>query len=442
MWDEAALTARLRDSVAQRKAPAASVAVFANGVVYAASHGVLNVEADLTATNDSLFAVGSVTKPMTATLVHILAERQAFQIDDCIARHVPEVLSAPWADKVTIRQLLAHTSGLDGDFFIDTGDGADCLARYAVRCADLPLLCAPGEAYSYCNAGYSLLARLCEHATGVTWDEALHRHLLAPLGMTCTETLPERAVTRRVAIGHLREEATGALALAPYYKLPRALGPAGFTLMSCPSDLITFARLLLSGGKAADGTRIMSEASVAAMTRGEITLPDGAQWSLGWKLQDWGGGRTISHDGGVAGLIANLWIAPEHGIIYAQCVNGGDASGLQRDLMLPLFARVGLAEPPTPSPHPGPFDLSPYAGTYENIGVKIEISEHSGRLQLVAHQRQYHAPPNILWLTPVNRTDFLLGMGDEVSVITRFADFTSAGAPQRFYAGRQHRRTV
>ena len=79
---------------------------------------------------------------------------------------------------VTIRQLLTHTSGVDGDFFEDFGRGDDCVAKYVAACAKLPQVFPSGTMWSYCNAGFVVLGRIIELMTGMTWDDALKTRIL------------------------------------------------------------------------------------------------------------------------------------------------------------------------------------------------------------------------------------------------------------------------
>ena len=98
---------------------------------------------------------------------------------------LPELrLSDPEVTRqVTVRHLLTHTSGIDGDVFTDTGRGDDCLERYVALLADVAQNHPLGATWSYCNSGYSLLGRIIEKVTGGTWDAALRERLFTPLGL-------------------------------------------------------------------------------------------------------------------------------------------------------------------------------------------------------------------------------------------------------------------
>ena len=105
---------------------------------------------------------------------------------------------------------------------------------------------------------------MIEKITGGTWDAAIRERLIAPLGLEHTGTLPEEAMLHRVAVGHIEIE--GEIQRAPAaFGLPRSAGPAGL-INSTVGDVLTFARMHLSGGLAPDGTRVLSEESAEAMT--------------------------------------------------------------------------------------------------------------------------------------------------------------------------------
>ena len=83
---------------------------------------------------------------------------------------------------VTLRHLLTHTSGIDGDVFTDTGRGDDCLERYVAELSGVVQNHPLGATWSYCNSGYILVGRIVEHLTGTTWDQALRERLDRPAG--------------------------------------------------------------------------------------------------------------------------------------------------------------------------------------------------------------------------------------------------------------------
>ena len=214
-----------------------------------------------------------------------------------------------------MRHLLTHTSGIDGDVFTDTGRGDDCLEKYVELLADVAQNHPLGATWSYCNSGFSLLGRVIEKLTGETWDEAMRERLFTPLGLTAHDhaarggapaPAPPSATSSRRASRSPR----------PVWELPRSLGPAGL-ITATVADVLGFARMHLTGGLAADGTRVLSEASAAAMAEHQADLPDkfilGDSWGLGWIRFGWDGHRLIGHDGNTIGQAAFLRILPEAG---------------------------------------------------------------------------------------------------------------------------------
>ena len=92
--------------------------------------------------------------------------------------------------RLTMRHLLTHTGGWDGDFFPDTGAGDDALARYVKLMADLPQRTPLGTILSYNNAGFSVAGRVIEVVTGKTFEAALNELVLEPLGLNRSLHVP------------------------------------------------------------------------------------------------------------------------------------------------------------------------------------------------------------------------------------------------------------
>ena len=351
--------------------------------------GVLNRDTGVAATPDSLFQIGSITKSWTATMIMQLVDEGCLDLDAPVIGVLPELRlgDGELAKTVTMRHLLAHTSGIDGDIFLDTGRGDDCIERYVARLGDAPASHPLGATFSYCNTGYVIAGRVIETVTGQTWDQALADWLLRPLGLTHTCTLPEEALRFRAAIGH-----TGtpheSLRPAARWVLPRSAGPAGLICASA-ADLLAFARMHLTGGLAADGTRLLSAESVTAMQRHQTDLPDpytlGDSWGLGWIRYGWDGHRLVGHDGNTIGQSAFLRLLPGAGFAACLLTNGGHAQDLYRDLLGEVFAELeGVRMPPTiqPAAAPAPPDPARYVGVYERTGARMEVFERGGTLVL------------------------------------------------------------
>jgi CubicO group peptidase (beta-lactamase class C family) len=206
MLNTANWTARLNELASRTRVPGATLGIWSDGQEIVASYGVLNSATKVRVTTDSLFQVGSITKIWTATMIMQLIDEGLLSLDTAVSQVLPGVRlgAADVSDRVTVRQLLTHTSGIDGDIFTDTGRGDECVQRYVDELAGVPSVFTPGAAYSYCNSGYVLLGRIIEVLDGQSWDESLRERLTRPLSVTRTVTLPEEAILHRAAVGHHR----------------------------------------------------------------------------------------------------------------------------------------------------------------------------------------------------------------------------------------------
>ncbi|MBB3678285.1 serine hydrolase domain-containing protein [Modestobacter versicolor] len=378
--------------LAEHDVPAAGVAVLAGGEVVDAAAGLLSTATGVEATPDSLFQIGSITKVWTATLVLQLVDEGLVGLDDRLQQHLPgfRLADGSAAATMTVRQLLSHTAGFEGDVFTDTGRGDDRLERYVDGLADLPQLFPPGEQFSYNNAGYCVLGRLVEVLRGRPFDECLAEHLFAPLGLTHAAASPYEAILFRTAVGHLSPEPDGGQVPAPMWAMAPSNAPAGSMLAMRPRDLLTFARAHLDGGTASDGTRVLAAETVAAMQQPQVQLPDirvmGDSWGLGWELFDTMGTPVVGHDGNTIGQASFLRVLPEHGVAVVLLTNGGDPYGLYRDVVghvLRELAGVELRPLPVPPADPQPVDASRYAGTYSSQVADLVVSQDGdGRIWL------------------------------------------------------------
>jgi CubicO group peptidase (beta-lactamase class C family) len=379
------ISEKLPALLAEHKVPGAAIAVYAGGEVFDFASGVLSHATGVEATADSVFQIGSITKTWTATLVMQLADEGLLDLDTTVVTYLPDfgLADSEAARTMTVRQLLCHKAGFEGDIFTDTGNNDDCVQKYVETLKTDPQLFPPGEMFSYNNAGYCVLGRIIEVLRGKPWDQALREHLFTPLGLAHAATDANSAILFRAAVGHLpNPDADGLPVPAPMWSLVKSNGPAGAMLAMRPRDLLAFARMHLSGGKAEDGTKVLSEESVTAMREPQVTLPPlglmGTHWGLGWELFDWPGGLVFGHDGGTVGQSAFLRIVPGQDVAIALLTNGGNPIAVYFEVfrhLLKELAGIDLPATPVPPAVPRRFDATKYAGTYANSMGKTEITQ-------------------------------------------------------------------
>ncbi len=378
--------------IEQGHVPAASVAVLADGQVVTASAGVLNTSTGVDATTDSVFQIGSITKVWTATLIMQLVDEGLLDLDATVR----SVLSGfgladdSAAATITVRQLLTHVAGFEGDLFTDTGSGDDCVEKYIDTLSDAPQLFPPGERFSYNNAAFVVLGRIVEVLRDMPFDRALRRHLVDPLGLRHVATDASEAIMFRAAVGHIPAGEGDEFAPAPVWNLVRSNAPAGAMLSMSAEDLLCFARLHIDHGATPEGVRVLSESATERMQRPETDVPElslmGGSWGLGWSLYDWEGGPVIGHDGGTIGQAAFLRVVPEKGVAVAILTNGGLPIELYRAVMTHVLSELAdVTVPPLPAPEdPLPqHDVSRFLGTYSSSVADSTVrQDDDGRIWL------------------------------------------------------------
>jgi CubicO group peptidase (beta-lactamase class C family) len=378
---------RLAELVAEHGV-GASLGILRNGKLAAeVAAGWAHSGAKIEATTDTVFQIGSISKAWTTTVAMALVDEGLLNLDSPVVDVLPELklADAEVAGKVTVRHLMTHTSGIDGDFFADTGRGDDNLEKYVALLSDVAMNHPLGATMSYSNAGFILLGRVIEHVTGKQWDELMRERLFRPLGLKQTGTLPEEALLHRAAIGHVGEPPVP----APVWGLMRSAGPAGL-IHSTPREVLAFAKLHLAGGVTEDGTRVLSAESVAAMQTPQVPVPDkwilATHWGLGWFVDDWSGTPVYGHDGSTIGQSAFLRILPEKDLAICLLTNGGDPFALYRAVFGEIAGELaGVELPPAvePTEEPVPFDPADYVGGYERASTRFDIVERDGGLAMV-----------------------------------------------------------
>lgn len=319
---------------------------------------------------NTLFRIASMTKPVTAAAVMMLADEGKLAVDDPVEKHLPEFKSPMMVSArdgttitlkrppraITLRDLLTHTSGLPGapppglsDLYLRRNHTlAEAVMAYSQR----PLEFEPGSRWAYCNTGIDTLGRIVEVVSGHSYESFLKENLFDPLGMADTTFDPTPDQLGRVAVTYDRkkgelEPAAGSVIGPPAgSKYPI---PAGGLYSTAP-DLARFYRMMLNRG-VADGRRYLSESSVREMTRvqtGELKtgFTEGLGFGLGWGVVRQPTGVTAMLSPGTYGhggaFGTQAWIDPSRQrfvILLIQRVGlpNGDASEMRRELQRIAF---------------------------------------------------------------------------------------------------------
>lgn len=380
--ESGALQAALGQSLARYQLAGASVAVFHDGVLTTAASGVINVNTGVPFTPDALVQLGSITKVFTTTLVMQLVDDGLVDLDQPIVRYLPRLRLADRQalEAMTVRMLLNHTAGIDGDLMPDHGHDEETIEKAIGRFAQCGQIFRPGTDVSYSNAGMVVAGFLAQTLRGESWHKLIRDRIFRPLEMRHSATLPEEALLFRTSVGHYLDLAANRLTLPPAAFLPLSYAPSSTTLMTSAADLITFARTHMALGVAPNGVRILSEQSASAMQRRTIdnrgrgyTYMD---IGLGWMV---GQDGLLHHLGGSPGILSVVYAYPQQGFAAAVLTNSAHSFPLLNEIIQPWLAEFGSAKPvgvldlhlPAKAPE---VDVDKYVGTYEDIVNRYEVA--------------------------------------------------------------------
>lgn len=314
-------------------APSISVAVAVHGeLVWAEARGYADIASKVAATPDTVYAVGSVSKPITAVLAARLWETGQLDIDADVREYVE---GFPAKHKsINTRQLLSHQAGIrhykfspippifsESSLNREFSSTEDSLALFV----DDPLLFEPDTNFNYSTFGYTLVAAAIEDAAGRSFVDALQQHVLDPLKLNSTSIDRAEDILAARATDYVATFSKKAVIRAP--ETNSSYKWAGGGMVSTPSDLVRFASALLDDQFLNDATREVMFTARA--------LPDGElnpqHYGLGWRI---GGlmvtnektGKdeiiTLLHHGGTRpGSTAILMIVPDYEIVVAMTSN-------------------------------------------------------------------------------------------------------------------------
>ncbi len=284
---------------------------------------------------DVQYRIGSLTKTFVAVLIMRLRAEGLLDLADPVGRHV----EAGEAASATIGQLLSHTAGLAaearGPWWERTpGDLRPALGDIH---GDRPRPLPAGRQFHYSNPGFALLGAVAGQLRGYSWDEAVRREVLVPLGMSRT--------TLRAQAPH-----AGGFAVHPWADVMQPepaehtghMAPAG-DLWSTADDLCRFAAFLLDGDD-----RVLPAATLAEM-RAPASPPSaaGSGYGLGLQCLERGGRTLYGHGGSMPGFLATLWVSPDDGLGAVALANAtaGPAVG---EIAADLIDIVASSEPRLP----------------------------------------------------------------------------------------------
>lgn len=418
--------------------PGLAVGTLIDGDFRGSGYGVISLETQYPTRADTLFQIGSNTKVMTSTVVMQLVEQGKLQLDTPIAEYLPdlELADKTAQETITVRHLLTHQSGLEGDIFDDTGVGDDALEKLLLKAREWKQDTPPGEQWSYCNSGFYIAGRILESLLGQTYESIMNERLFAPLGMDHTFWFAQDAIVYSAAAGHSQNPGQEHPTVAKPWPIPRNAAAAGAAISNV-EDVLKFMHFHMSGGKTADS--VISPESVAAMQQPQRRVTSKLEWGIGWSLGELGGHRVLYHGGGTNGHITQMYAVPDKNFAISVLTNsgkGGDAIGPIIDWALERYC--GLQREKHQPIEMSTADLQRYAGEYKRTQGVVKVSVEDGKLKLettVNHPLTHEEivfPPS--YIVPIGNDEFIGVEPGEEDDITQFVG-DKGGHPRFIRAG-------
>ena len=431
--------------------PAVSIAVWKDGQLYQGAAGILNVDTAVEATTDSIFQIGSITKVFTTVLMMKLVDRGLVDLDKPVKHYLRdfEVADIKATQSITVKQLLNHSNGIAGDYFPDDQDeDGPHIARYVLRCSQLPLVHPVGDGFSYSNAAFAIAGRLIEVVSGISWFDAMEEWIYKPLGMQQAICRPADVIRFRAALGHLpNTDNPDQYHTCSGRYLSLGQSPAGTTPTMTAADLIAFGRAHLEGGLTQSGDRWLSEESVLAMQTPTNDVPVTstalkAATGLGWSVSqhNQSGLKMVAHTGGTNGQCAILRLFPEHNACFVVLMNRQKLDALVgiANTLTKTITDVDLTVAPvqiTSSVNLTPEQLQPYVAHYHAYAGDYYVTLGSNGLDVVFDDAVDEEEPSRGTLNPIG--DECFEEKDSLGVtrgIVRFMKPNSEGQPDRLFA--------
>jgi CubicO group peptidase (beta-lactamase class C family) len=342
----------------QTVAGAVTLIAHGNDVIDFHALGMADIEAGRPMQKDTIFQIMSMTKPVTAIGIMMLAEEGKLALRDPVEQYLPEFKNQHIATNVgpdaarlsipdhlvTIRDLLTHTAGVQDPAPAAIHDYPHLmnvpLDEVVRQLAKQPLLFQPGTQWSYSSPGIEILGRLIEVCSGQKYDDFITQRILRPIGMKDTFFYPTADRVARIAMVYVQKD--GKLVRAPAtilggdpakYRQGAVFPAPGWGLYSTAEDLLHLYRMMLNNG-VYEGRRYLSPFSVHLMTEAHTTAIHpvgwmrGAEYGLAWEVVTDPLGELAGHSKGSYGhggaFGTQGWIDPQNDLISILLIQRAD----------------------------------------------------------------------------------------------------------------------
>jgi len=384
-----AIATRLEDVVRYemqvKHLPAVSVALVQGKEIVARGYGLARSNPDVSATSDTVYRAGSVSKLFTDLAVMQLVENKELDLDAPVSKYLADFAPKnPSGKPITLRLLMSHRSGLCretpvGHYFDPTSPTLEATVR---SLNSTELVFEPGARTKYSNAGIAVVGRVLEVVKKEPFASYVQRAVIAPMGLKSTAFEPTPAMAAKLAQG-LMWTYDGRRFEAPKFLL--GTNAAG-NLYSTANDLAQFVRVLLDGGKGPDGARVLSPDTLREMWAPQFPANGPRLFGIGFNLGSVDGHKRIGHGGAVYGFATEVAALPNDDIgavvcISKDCANTTATRIADHALRMLLAQQAGTPLPSYEKTEPVTLEFArQIAGKYGSGEKGVELAASQGTL--------------------------------------------------------------
>ncbi len=379
--------------------PGCALGVIKDGeFIYRKGYGMANLEHDVPIKSQTVFRIGSTSKQFTAMCIALLEEEGKLSLDDSIRKYIPEMPA--YADNITIRHLIHHTSGIrdyltlwslagfrDDDFFTDL-EVVEMLARQK------ELNFKPGEEFLYSNSGYFLLSIIVKNVTGKSMSVYAQEKIFKPLKMLNTHFHDDHTiVVKNRAMGYAPKG-------KDKYKISMTtlemIGDGG--IFTCVDDLLLWDQNFYNNKLGKGNPELIRK----VLTTGKLNSGKELDYASGLMVTEYKGLKMVAHGGAFVGFRADMIRFPEHKFSVICLANFGaiNPSRLARKVA-DIYLADHLKKEPEKIPEKpkfielSPEKLKPLTGTFRNPKTKTvwQISIKKKKLLVKSPYFQFGLKP-------------------------------------------------
>lgn len=361
-------------------------------LIWGSGYGFADIDQKKPITLDTRFRIASITKTFTALAILQLRDSGKLRLDDAVSEYLPWfTLRYEGAPAITLRHLLAHTSGLPRDASVPhwTDDAFQPWDEVVTTTQQRKPVNPPLAEFGYSNLGYSILGAVVEVVSGQPWADYIQQHILDPLKMTNTIVAPTQP-DDVLAFGYYRPDEQHIRKAAPFVDT-KGFSPSA-SMASSVNDLTKYARFHLS----TEDTPILSKHSLREMHQIEWLNKDWqGGYGLGTFIQRIGEWTISGHSGGYKGYITQFMMCREHNTGVIVLTNSLDSIAYEvventYKLVLPEILKITKPKPTDAKP-----EWQQFTGSYVGDWGEVVVMVRGAQLQM-AYPRFVTMPPTNL----------------------------------------------